>query len=603
MSGGASVLKAGDTDVITFTFSEAVAGFDAKDVKVTGGTLGVISKTDATHYTATFTPNVTDTLSASVSVAASGTAPSLWTDLAGNAGTASNTFGITGDTKAATVTSIVATPTSTALKTNDHVTFTLTTSEAVTVDPNVVLKLNDGATASYSSGSGSTTLAFDYLVGPETTKDLLVTGIDQSLGLITGADGNTVSATLAFDTKDVINVFSWKGGVGAFEDSTKWSVASAPGIGSTALITAAGTYTVSSNTADHSVAILNTAATATLALDNHKFDVTSGGTNAGTITLADGAALDFGGTFTNTGKITLTDDDSNVIGHVGSHGTLINAGPGISGAGTIVDDNLTIDNQSKGIINATGTEALTIDVGTFTNEGKLQATGTGGLVIENTTITGTASSSLATITSVTGHAHIDLDNVTISGGTVTVVANSTLDTFNDHASTITVTKLTNAGTFAADHGDLTVNGAVTNTGVLAAAHGSHLDITGAVTGAGTATIASGGILEFGGASSAKVTFLDATGTLQLDHATTTVSKFTGTISGFALGTDIDLGAINYTTGNAQLVSFVENATHTSGILTVKDLTHTETLTFIGDHTLADFTTLQDVNHHVDLLHV
>ena len=46
-------------------------------------------------------------------------------------------------------------------------------------------------------------------------------------------------------------------------------------------------------------------------------------------------------------------------------------------------------------------------------------------------------------------------------------------------------------------------------------------------GAGTATINSSALLEFGAASSAKVNFLDATGTLQLDHATTLTSKFIG----------------------------------------------------------------------------
>ena len=103
VTGGTSVLHASQTDTITFTFSEAVTGFDSKDVTVTGGTLGAISKTDATHYKATFTPDVTDTLSASVGVAASGTGTSSWTDLDGNAGLASTAFSITGDTKVPTV--------------------------------------------------------------------------------------------------------------------------------------------------------------------------------------------------------------------------------------------------------------------------------------------------------------------------------------------------------------------------------------------------------------------------------------------------------------------------------------------------------------------
>src|SRR5262249_12470286 len=53
---GSPTLKAGQTDTITFTFSEAVTGFDNADVSVTGGTLSTITQVDATTYTAVFTP-------------------------------------------------------------------------------------------------------------------------------------------------------------------------------------------------------------------------------------------------------------------------------------------------------------------------------------------------------------------------------------------------------------------------------------------------------------------------------------------------------------------------------------------------------------------
>ncbi|MEA1832368.1 DUF4214 domain-containing protein [Methylobacterium durans] len=98
VSADASSLKAGQTALITFTFSEAVTGFDANDVSVTGGTLGAISQTDGTHYIATFTPVVSDNLSASIQVAASGTGTSSWFDASANPGPASNVLTITGDT-------------------------------------------------------------------------------------------------------------------------------------------------------------------------------------------------------------------------------------------------------------------------------------------------------------------------------------------------------------------------------------------------------------------------------------------------------------------------------------------------------------------------
>jgi hypothetical protein len=97
VSGATSTLKAGQTDLITFTFNELVTGFDNADVSVSGGTLSPISQTDTTHYTATFTPTAgVDTQTATIQVLASGT--SSWTDLAGNPGTASNVLSITEDT-------------------------------------------------------------------------------------------------------------------------------------------------------------------------------------------------------------------------------------------------------------------------------------------------------------------------------------------------------------------------------------------------------------------------------------------------------------------------------------------------------------------------
>ena len=76
-------LIANQTATITFHFSEAVAGFNNADVKVTGGTLGSItqSSSDPAVYTATFTPTAEINTTASVIVAAGS-----YTDIAGNAG-------------------------------------------------------------------------------------------------------------------------------------------------------------------------------------------------------------------------------------------------------------------------------------------------------------------------------------------------------------------------------------------------------------------------------------------------------------------------------------------------------------------------------------
>ncbi|MHC2433787.1 Ig-like domain-containing protein [Bradyrhizobium sp. USDA 4451] len=103
VSADHSALLAGQTAVVTFTFSEAVAGFALGDVSVSGGALGNLVHIGVNGigqdiYTATFTPDVTNIEAGSVKVNASS-----YSDTAGNAGGISNTINFTGDTKAPTV--------------------------------------------------------------------------------------------------------------------------------------------------------------------------------------------------------------------------------------------------------------------------------------------------------------------------------------------------------------------------------------------------------------------------------------------------------------------------------------------------------------------
>ena len=320
--------------------------------------------------------------------------------------------------------------------------------------------------------------------------------------------------------------------------------------------------------------------------------------NTGTITLAgttDATDIVIRGlvVLSGAGHLTLTNNAENLIESDGAPATLTNVANTISGAGSINDSHLTLDNQAKGVIDAVGTNSLTIDVGAFTNEGKLEATG--DLVIENTTITNSATASLVTLAAT---AHIDLDNAIINGGIVTMFTGSTIDTLNGGDSIITIAKLANKGMLEADDGNLTINAVLANSGVLAAANNSHLDITGAVTGTGTGTIANGGTLEFYAASSVKVTFLVGTGTLQLDNSSTAASKFSGTVSGWANGDAIDFTDINFGGSSFQ---YTENATHSGGTLLVTDGTHTSSITIVGAALSTHFQLNGDNNGHVELL--
>ena len=123
----------------------------------------------------------------------------------------------TGDTGAPTIVSIAASGTGISggtgnLNAGDVVTLAVTFSEAVTVSggtPNLVL--NDGGTATYSSGSGSTTLVFSHTVqAGQNVADLAVTSLALNgatvkdtagnLANMAAATGNNPAGTLRIDT-------------------------------------------------------------------------------------------------------------------------------------------------------------------------------------------------------------------------------------------------------------------------------------------------------------------------------------------------------------------------------------------------------------------
>ncbi|WP_228142267.1 Ig-like domain-containing protein, partial [Acinetobacter pittii] len=91
-------LGLGESTTVTFTFSEAVTGFDASDVTLAGGTLAGLSTADGgLTWTATFTQDGTAT-APSISVA-----DNTYTDLAGNLGTGASLAGLTSDVVAPTL--------------------------------------------------------------------------------------------------------------------------------------------------------------------------------------------------------------------------------------------------------------------------------------------------------------------------------------------------------------------------------------------------------------------------------------------------------------------------------------------------------------------
>jgi len=126
----------------TYTFSEAVTGFDTSKVTATGGTKGTFTAVSATVYTLLVTPTASSTADIVLTTSTAGV-----TDTAGNVATAPAIYNQAVDTVAPTVSSVVISATGASgalLNAGDVVTVTATYSEAVTGQPTTAPTLTIG---------------------------------------------------------------------------------------------------------------------------------------------------------------------------------------------------------------------------------------------------------------------------------------------------------------------------------------------------------------------------------------------------------------------------------------------------------------------------
>ncbi|MGE9870421.1 Ig-like domain-containing protein, partial [Pseudomonas sp. R19M] len=147
-----SALTAGETSLVTITFSEAVTGFTNSDLSVPNGTLSAVSSADGgVTWTATFSPNV-GTRDATNLIILDNTGI---TDLAGNAGSGTtSSANFTLDTVRPTATIVVA---DNAVKIGDTSLVTITFSEAVSGFTNADLTVANGTLTAVSSSDGGIT--------------------------------------------------------------------------------------------------------------------------------------------------------------------------------------------------------------------------------------------------------------------------------------------------------------------------------------------------------------------------------------------------------------------------------------------------------------
>ena len=208
-------LNAGKTVTLTVNFSEVVtvAGGVPFLTLSDGGTATYVNGSGSKALTFTY---VVAAGQSNADLTVTGLAlPGATTiqDNAGNnavlSGAVKNPAGILQiDAIAPTVIQVTSSPASGEVTTNHAVTISLAMSEKVTESGAPVLLLNDGGTATYKSGSGTSTLAFHYVVGAgQVTSDLRVSGIIlSSPSAIEDLAGNAANLSAAgVDTKLGIN--------------------------------------------------------------------------------------------------------------------------------------------------------------------------------------------------------------------------------------------------------------------------------------------------------------------------------------------------------------------------------------------------------------
>ena len=153
--------NAGKTITLTLTMSTAVNVTGTPTLTLNdGGSATYAAGSGTSTLTFTYVVGAGQNTSALAVTAVTGAIA----DLSGNALRTSNlpqTFaGVIIDTTTPTIASLVESPASADLNIGKTVTFTLNLNESVTVSGTPTLVLNDGGTATYAGGSGTSALTF-----------------------------------------------------------------------------------------------------------------------------------------------------------------------------------------------------------------------------------------------------------------------------------------------------------------------------------------------------------------------------------------------------------------------------------------------------------
>ena len=328
------------------------------------------------------------------------------------------------DTTAPTIASIVATGTGITngtgnVNTGGVVTLTVNLSEAVTVNTTggaPTLTLNDGGSASYISGSGSTALVFRYTVAAgQTTADLAISSFNLNGAVINDGAGNAtnLSGATNYNPAGTLQVNPTATTVASIAASGTGITSGAGDLNAGKVVTLTVNFSaaVTVNTAGGTPRLtLNDGGTAsytggsgstaltfsyTVAAGQNTADliVSALNLNGGTITGGNGIAANLtGATNSNPAGILQIDTTTPTIASIVATGTGITSGSGTVSTGQVVT--LTVNLSEAVTVNTTGgAPTLTLnDGGTASYTG---GTGSTALTFSYTVAAGQTTSDLA----------------------------------------------------------------------------------------------------------------------------------------------------------------------------------------------------------------
>lgn len=218
---------------VTITFPESVTGLALTDFTVTNGCVSNLVGSGAS-YTVNLNPTSNSTVTLSLPAA-------RVTDTAGNANTAATPLSISFYTDAPRVTSVSSTSLNTSYKAGELISVQVNFSDAVTVSGTPRLTLETGtsdALVNYSSGSGSSSLTFNYTVAAgHNSSDLDY----QSVAPLSLNGGSIVDTATA--TYDAAFIFACPGTTGSLASNEAIVVdTTKPTVSSVTSATANGSY-------------------------------------------------------------------------------------------------------------------------------------------------------------------------------------------------------------------------------------------------------------------------------------------------------------------------------------------------------------------------